>query len=456
MNIRNSVDLPDWPAMRKGLRKTSALIYVLAFLCLAVVEALFLAAGAISLAGFAVSLAVFAVVALVLVLVAYHYIESAWLNTYASEERYRNLFQSSKDGIIFISPEGNIARCNPAYASMLGYKTVEVTGKSHRDLTPPQWRAVDADVLENQLKVTGRSDEYNKEYLKKDGSLLPVSVRSWTAYDRRGEPIGTWTLARDASSQKQYEDFIRDTIVRLDESNEKLKEVDRLKNEFVAMVTHELRAPLGAIQSSLSALRAISGEGPTEETVELVDILERGVHRLSRLIEDLLYITRIESGQLEINPVKDDALELAEKVVEQYRSRFAEKGVALKVERGEGPFKGRYDPDRIEQVLTNLVDNALKFTDDGEVSVRVDSSPNRIVFSVIDSGLGIPAELHPRLFDKFYRIEAPGSQGRYGSGLGLAISKGIVKAHGCSIWVESHSDREGSTFSFDVPRSTSS
>ena len=365
----------------------------------------------------------------------------------ASEEKYRELFESSTDGIMLVDSRGVIAQCNQALAEMLGRQTDDIVDRPADDITPPDWRAVDRDVLENQLLKAGRSDVYTKEFFRGDGTRVPVSVRSW-AVSEEGSPVGFWTLVSDISERRKYENFIHETIVRMEEAYDRLSEMDRLKTEFVGMVTHELRAPLATIESSLSALRVIETNGSTAERQELREILERGVKRLSQLIEDLLDVTRIESGQLKLDAVPDDICELARKVASAYRPRFAEKGLDLTVEVPNGKCIGLYDPGRIEQVLTNLVDNALKFTSKGGVTIIVDGRPNRIFVSVSDTGRGVEVSEQSQIFEKFYTSQVKGD--KRGTGLGLAICKGIVENCGGSIWVESTRE-EGSRFTFDLP-----
>ena len=365
----------------------------------------------------------------------------------ASEEKYRELFESSTDGIMLVDASGIIVQCNQALAEMLGRPVEDVVDRRADDITPPDWHAIDKDVLENQLRNVGHSDVYTKEFFRGDGTRVPVSVRSWIVTEE-GRTVGFWTLVSDISERRKYENFIHETIVRMEEAYDRLSEMDRLKTEFVGMVTHELRAPLATIESSLSALRVIEKSGSPAERRELREILERGVDRLSQLIEDLLDVTRIESGQLKLEAVPDDICELARNVASAYRPRFAEKGLELTVEVPEGRCIGLYDPGRIEQVLTNLVDNALKFTTEGGVTIKVDGRPNRIFVSVSDTGRGVEVSEQSQIFEKFFTSQTTGD--KRGTGLGLAICKGIVENCGGSIWVESTRD-SGSRFTFDLP-----
>ncbi|MBU4401739.1 MAG: PAS domain-containing sensor histidine kinase [Actinobacteria bacterium] len=368
-----------------------------------------------------------------------------------SKERYQNLFESSNDGLLYLDLDRRILQCNQAFADMLEYPIDKLVGLSFEDLTPPEWQAVDDDVFANQLPGTGRSDEYTKEFTRKDGSPVPALVRCWMVNDSERPPKGVWVIARDVGERKQYEDFIRETLVRLEDAYDELQETDRLKTEFVAVVSHELRAPLAATQSSLDTLSSLREGKDSPDEMELMEILDRGIHRLSHLVADLMELTRIETGQLGLDKATANASDITSRVATLFGNSFNEKGLKLILEHPDGPCPLDCDSRRVEQVLSNLVDNALKFTEKGEVIVTLECTPNRVIFSVSDTGPGVPPELHEKIFGKFYCSNLNDNSNRQGIGLGLAISRGIVKAHGGSIWVESH-ENAGVTFAFNLPR----
>lgn len=365
-----------------------------------------------------------------------------------SEKKYRTLFESSFDGIIYTAEDGTIIDCNQAFAEMLDYKPEELIGKSVWDLTPEEWRSVDQEIIENQLIPEGHSDRYDKEYRRKDGAHVPVNLRSWLVYDSEAKPVGTWARIEDISERKQYEDFIRQTIIRLEQANESLREIDRMKTEFVGVVSHELRSPIAAVESGLVALKALGNEATDKQRSDLLGIVERGMMRLGNLVDDLLDITRIDSGQLKLETEAIDAVDLANRVIELYDTRFKEKGIELGLEHSDSVCRVNCDSRRLEQVITNLLDNALKFTDEGAVIIRIESTPSRLICTVTDSGAGIPLSQHHQVFEKFFTSGSP--DGKQGVGLGLAISKGIVEAHGGRMWVESRRG-SGATFGFELP-----
>lgn len=252
---------------------------------------------------------------------------------------------------------------------------------------------------------------------------------------------------------------LRDQL--LDKRNKELeqasKEVVKLEEErrhfvrFLGVVTHDLQSPLVATQSFMSyILDGFTGMITDGQR----DLLERGVHRIDgllTLITDLLDIPRIESGQItrEIHEISlDDVLKRS---LEGLDNVAQQKGLTLKVELPEGLPKIYGANRRLQQVLNNLVSNAINYTNEGMVTVRVSNSDSEVRVEVIDSGIGILAEDLPRLFNDFFRGSNVGSKG---TGLGLSISKRIVEAHGGKIWAESPDPetQKGSRFTFTIPK----
>ena len=441
----------------RSTRVLSLLLVIGAELITLVIFAVLLATKTLNLTGFILGLALVSAAITTSVSVYYYVMTRKPGGAPPGEEsRFNlNIYDSSLDGIVIFDMAGNITDCNQAFAGMLDYDREELRGLNSSEITPKEWLTVDDDVNENQVKKSGFSDEYTKEYMRGDGTVFPVSIRVWRLDDKEGGQVGTWALVRDISDRKRYESFIYDTILRLEKANERLQEMDALKTGFVSVVSHELRSPLTTVQTSLTALKEMPLGATAEVREQLLGTLDRGVLRLSLLIDDTLDLTRIESGQLKIKLEPVDAAELLKRLVSSYEARFAAKGIALSVEAPDEPCVGVQDPDRIEQVLVNLIENALKFTDEGTVTLKVEYTPNRIIYSVSDSGPGIPPELHQKVFEQFFSTQEPHGSEQGGLGLGLAICKGIVEAHGGGIWVESRKG-EGSTFMFDIPSDTGS
>jgi len=240
----------------------------------------------------------------------------------------------------------------------------------------------------------------------------------------------------------------------------KQKQLDEMKSKFVANVSHELRTPLLAIEESLGLLLGgVVGEvGP--EQGKFLSIAQRNITRLSRLINDLLDVAKLEAGKMDIRPVTFELNDLVHHVAETLRSLAESQKVTIKEEFPDGGVQVEADPDRITQVVTNLMGNAIKFTPEGG-TVTLEVDPTRkdpeiseepcIVISVKDTGVGISSEDQDRIFQKFEQGSGPTPKNVSSTGLGLTIAKEIVELHKGKIWVESK-EGEGGRFAFAIPR----
>lgn len=227
-----------------------------------------------------------------------------------------------------------------------------------------------------------------------------------------------------------------------------LKELDRMKSEFVSTVSHDLRSPLTAVRGYADLLSIL---GPlTGEQQDAVERIRRAVEQMSELVTDLLDLGKIEAG-IEMEMAPCSLAEVVREAVEMLSPHAAEKGLDLAVEVGQDMPTVRGNAGRLRQVVVNLVDNAVKYTPSGgSVRVRLDRDEKEVIFSVSDTGIGIAPEAQRMLFQKFYRVRTPQTDGIPGTGLGLAICRSIVEQHGGRIWVHSVPG-EGSTFSFALP-----
>jgi Na+/proline symporter/signal transduction histidine kinase len=241
-------------------------------------------------------------------------------------------------------------------------------------------------------------------------------------------------------------------------ANERLRELDRLKDEFVAMVSHELRTPLTSIRAFAEILRD-SSDLPEEKRVHFLNVVVKESQRLSRLIEEILDLARLESGRLTLNPQKLDLVELTRHSVDAVHHMQENRGVALEVRIEVETAAVVGDPDRLEQVIINLLDNAGKFADDADprVLLRLARHKNHYRLAVEDNGPGIADDERERVFEKFHQIQRPGespekSRGRpRGSGLGLPISRGIVAHLGGRLWVEDAPTLGGACLIMELP-----
>jgi signal transduction histidine kinase len=236
----------------------------------------------------------------------------------------------------------------------------------------------------------------------------------------------------------------------LEEANERLQEADQFKSDFVANVSHEFRTPLTTIKGSTdNMLDGISG-ALTDKQRHYLHRIKANTDRLARMINDLLDLSRIEAGQLLIVPVKVSVQQVTHDVVENLQGLAAEKGMTLRLRASPSVVMALADPDRINQIVVNLVTNAIKFTPSGgSVEVRVVSDGEFVCVAVQDTGEGIPPEEVDRIFEKFHQVSGTAAA-RRGAGLGLLIAKRLVELQGGRIWVESEPGK-GSTFQFTLP-----
>jgi signal transduction histidine kinase/CheY-like chemotaxis protein len=280
--------------------------------------------------------------------------------------------------------------------------------------------------------------------LARDGSERPIDDSGAPIRDGDGELMGVVLVFRDVSARRLSEDA-RERMLRAELQAAAADEANRAKDEFLAIVSHELRSPLHAAVGWLEVLK----RGALDETLR-----SRALHRIGEslrrqatLTNDLLDVSRIVSGKLTIERTAFDLAELLENVVDDKRPRAAEALVRLSLVRTDDAVIVVGDSDRLSQVFSNLLSNAIQFTDGGGVvTVTLDSTPDLAVVTVADTGKGIAPEFLPHVFDRFRQAESGASRSHRGLGLGLAISKHIVERHGGSIVAESAGRGRGATF----------
>jgi signal transduction histidine kinase len=264
--------------------------------------------------------------------------------------------------------------------------------------------------------------------MARDGSKCPVSATAAPICKNCGTTIGVVMVLRDVSRER---------------------EIDRMKTDFVSSVSHELRTPLTSIKA-YTATMLRDQNMPEERRREFLTIIDEESNRLKDLIDGLLEVSRIEAGTIEIKREPVDIAAIVGQVLQTLQPLAEKNNVCLNADLGDelGTLQG--DESKIESMVTNLLNNAIKFTPErGRVSLSVQRQAQELVIRVSDTGIGIPKEDLPRIFDRFYRVYRPGKQ-ISGTGLGLAIVKEIVNLHAGRIEVESEPD-QGTTFTIYLP-----
>ena len=369
-----------------------------------------------------------------------------------SEAKFRAIVETTAEWVWEMDERGVLTYSNPALVRILGRRPEEVIGHDSLELLHPEDReSVELELrglVERKEGWTGlvlRWQHTDGSYRHLEGSATPILDAA------TGALRGYRGTDRDVT-ERMYVEAEREAARRdLAAQNERLRELDRLKDEFIALVSHELRTPLTSIRGYTELL--LDGEAGelTDDQRQFLAVVERNSHRLLHLVGDLLFLAQIEAGKLALEVDVLDLGAVASESVEAARPAAEEKGVTLTLATGPEapPLAG--DRARIGQLLDNLVSNAVKFTPSGgNVDIRVGSLGKRAVLEVRDSGIGIPAGEQQFLFQRFFRTSTATEQAIQGTGLGLAISKAIVEAHGGQIEVESE-EGVGTTFRVKLP-----
>jgi len=291
---------------------------------------------------------------------------------------------------------------------------------------------------------------------RKDGTCFPVEISLSPV--KSGDGFRATAIIRDISERKQAEDRLRsiqETYTgELELRNREVERANRLKSEFLASMSHELRTPLHTV-IGFSELLAEEIEGPlNEKQKRFINHIHKDSLHLLELINDVLDLSKIEAGRLELHPETFDVAAAIEEVLSTIRPQGLAKSIAIETDFSE-PLALHADRLRFKQVLYNLLSNAVKFTPEGgSISVMAAQRDGFLEVSVSDSGIGIPRHEHESVFDKFYQASATTKGVREGTGLGLAITKRLVEEHGGRISVESEPGK-GSRFTFTIPISHS-
>ncbi len=247
---------------------------------------------------------------------------------------------------------------------------------------------------------------------------------------------------------KHLPDELGELAAHVNWMTEHLAQSEERRRQFISDIAHELRTPLATIQGYIEGLM----DGvlpPTEETYQLIC---EEVQRMSRLIHDLQELSRMEEKRLDIHPEPVAITDLIQRAVRRAQPGYQEKGVTLKTILETPLPPALADPERILQVLGNLLGNALRYTPPGgQVTIRARAQGKQVLITVTDTGIGIPAKDLPHIFERFYRVDKSRSRAKGGTGLGLTIAKHLVEAHGGRIWAESPGPGQGSTFAFTLP-----
>ena len=360
-----------------------------------------------------------------------------------AEERFRLFMENVKEYAIFmLEPSGRVIDWNLGAEHILGYGS-EILGQPFAAFFPPDDRT--NGVPEHELTRAAETGQCSDDrwHVRKNGSYFWAFGITTAMRDENGTLKGFAKILRDSTERKRFEE-------QLDEKNRALQQADRQKDEFLAMLAHELRNPLAPIFNAVSVLQHEAMASDIGQ--QALAIVDRQARSLGRLVDDLLEVSRVTTGKIELRKQLVDLNDIVNDAVLACRSVLEERKHHLQLSLRPERLWVHADATRIEQVVTNLLNNAAKYTPDGgTISLTAFQEADRAILRVADTGVGIPTEFLPHVFDMFAQGDHTVSRAQGGLGIGLTLVRNLVAMHGGSVQAHSKGLGEGSQFAVSLP-----
>ncbi|WNZ27228.1 PAS domain S-box protein [Leptolyngbya sp. NK1-12] len=365
----------------------------------------------------------------------------------AERQRYQELFEFAPDGYLVTDLHGTVREANQAAASLFHISSNRLVGKPLINFVPDGQRRAFRKML-NQLPTVNRVQEWELVLCGRDGEPFDAALTVETVRIPAGEATALRWLVRDITLRKQAEEQLRQVQLQ----NLQLLEADRLRSQFMATISHELRTPMNAILGFSELLLRQFHRRHDVQLIPMVEPIFRNGRHLLTLIEEMLDFSKLKAERLELQLESFDLVEFVTQTVEELRPLASQKALNLTVKSTESHLAITNDPTRLRQVMINLLSNAIKFTDVGGITVEVGELPlERVRVTVQDTGIGIAPEDQSQIFREFWQVNQTTTRKQGGTGLGLAIVYALVKLMQGNIAVESELGR-GTTFRIDLPR----
>ena len=351
--------------------------------------------------------------------------------------------QSSDQASLLLDRDGKILWCSPTAARVFGYARDEMVGMSaHRLFTPED---VQQGVPDYELQVAAKSSDMNNDrWLRRaDGSNFWASGSTTALRDGEGNVVAFGKTLRNRTDVKEQIEMLRNRV-------DALLKADEHKNIFLSTLSHELRNPLAPLVNALQLIRMMDPQNAALQYP--IKLIERQVDFIRRLVDDLLDMTRISTGKIQLALQPVDLREVLARAVESTRSLMTERKHEFAEHMLPAPIVVNADADRLEQVFVNLLTNAAKYTPEGgRIELRATLEQTEALVHLLDNGVGIPKEMQPYIFDLFTQVAANEGRASGGLGIGLSVVKNLVELHGGSVQVRSEGVGKGTEFTVRLP-----
>jgi PAS domain S-box-containing protein len=380
----------------------------------------------------------------------YDDLKKANLSLVATEKKFRSLYDTSPDLMRTIDSGGIITDCNDAYAINLGYAKQEAIGMSIFDHAAEQ--NIDSMRQTFDSWKSGLSITNEEVWMKrKDGTIFPALLSATTFYEGDGE-MRSNTIIKDITELYNARKKIEENEAHMREQYEQLCKTDKSKEEFLTMITHELKTPLVPIQGYVDILLTDAFGKLTDAQRQRLEIIKLNSKTLSKLMTDLLDVQKIEIGQLRVLKARHNLVDILHRLIENMKPTMEKYNIEILTQLQHDLFC-LCDSMRIEQVINNLISNAIDFCpkENGKILIKLYAEGKNAKIVVKDNGVGISKNKLEQIFVKFYQIDTSVTREHGGSGLGLVVCKGIAEAHGGKIWAESEGDGKGTEIHMLLP-----
>jgi PAS domain S-box-containing protein len=359
-----------------------------------------------------------------------------------AQARLAAIVESSQDAIISKTLQGVIRTWNAGAERLFGYKSEEVVGQPITLIIPPDRLGEETDIL-SRISRGERIEHYETVRITKDGRPIDISLTISPVRDAEGQIIGASKIARDITERKQAEEALSEAV-------EALQAADRRKDEFLAVLAHELRNPLAPLRNGLQVMRLAAGDAAMVARTR--DMMDRQLSHMVRLIDDLLDVSRIRSNKMELRRSRVLLADVVSSAVETARPALEAAGQELTVALPPEPVYLEADLTRLAQAFGNLLNNSAKYMErGGRVWLAATRQADEVIVTIRDTGIGIPADALPTIFDLFSQVDRSLERSAGGLGIGLALVKGLVEMHGGTVEAASPGQGRGSTFTVRLP-----